>query len=222
MRASTATACAWTSVIPRRTPHAAAVSVPSTTRPRSMRSARKPPALRPQGQAGHLSVHGRRPVASGNVRPQAEAGPSCPGSRCRIFHQRPADPAVAGEHQLIAWAAVDVQEVTARAGRKSELFPHIGSIADDICMIRSMDTEAINHDRPTFMNSGSTICGRPAMGSWLWYGLARCENLPGFVVLTSHRQTRQQQPIASRQWHGGFLPSLSGHPFSPRATRSIH
>src|SRR5579872_4191090 len=54
----------------------------------------------------------------------------------------------------------------------SSVFPHISTIADDICIIRSMHTEAINHDPAhTFMNTGTTISGRPAMGSWLWYGL---------------------------------------------------
>ncbi len=91
----------------------------------------------------------------------------------------------------------------------SELFPRIGSVADDICIVRSMVTDAINHDPAhTFMNTGTTISGRPAMGSWLWYGLgSECENLPGFVVLTSTGKSGQQQPIASRQWHSGFLPS---------------
>jgi hypothetical protein len=67
------------------------------------------------------------------------------------------------------------------------LFPHFGSIADDICVIRSMTTEAINHDPAhTFMNTGSTISGRPSMGSWITYGLGSdAEDLPGFVVLTS-------------------------------------
>src|SRR5215217_582124 len=90
-----------------------------------------------------------------------------------------------------------------------ELFPHTGSIADDICIVRSMQTEAINHDPAhTFMNTGSLISGRPSMGSWLWYGLgAEAENLPGFVVLTSTGNSGQQQPIAQRQWHSGFLPS---------------
>jgi hypothetical protein len=91
----------------------------------------------------------------------------------------------------------------------SEIFPHIGSIADDICIIRSMRTEAINHDPAhTFMNTGTTISGRPAMGSWVNYGLGSDnENLPGFVVLTSLGRFGQAQPIASRQWHSGFLPS---------------
>lgn len=91
----------------------------------------------------------------------------------------------------------------------SELFPHLGSVADDICILRSLKTEAINHDPAhTFMNTGTTISGRPSMGSWIWYGLgAETENLPGFVVLVSTGKSGQQQPIAARQWHSGFLPS---------------
>lgn len=91
----------------------------------------------------------------------------------------------------------------------SEIFPKIGEIADDICIINSLRTQAINHDPAhTFMNTGSTVSGRPAMGSWLTYGLgAETENLPGFVVLTSTGRFGQAQPIASRQWHSGFLPS---------------
>jgi hypothetical protein len=89
------------------------------------------------------------------------------------------------------------------------LFPHLGSVADDICIIRSMVTEAINHDPAhTFMNTGTTISGRPSMGSWVTYGLGSdCDNLPGFVVLTSTGRGGQNQPIASRMWHSGFLPS---------------
>ncbi len=99
-----------------------------------------------------------------------------------------------------------------RFGKSGQLisaaFPHIGSIADDICIIRSMHTEQINHDPAhTFMNTGTSISGRPSMGSWLTYGLGSdCENLPGFVVLTSSGGG-QDQPISSRQWHSGFLPS---------------
>ena len=91
----------------------------------------------------------------------------------------------------------------------SEIFPQIGTIADEICIIRSLRTEAINHDPAhTFMNTGTTISGRPSMGSWLTYGLgAETENLPGFVVLGSSGKYGQSQPIASRQWSAGFLPS---------------
>jgi len=90
-----------------------------------------------------------------------------------------------------------------------ELFPHIGGIADDVCIIRSMFTEQINHDPAhTVMNTGSIITGRPSMGSWVIYGLgAETENLPGFVVLMSSGKGGQMQPIANRQWSAGILPS---------------
>lgn len=89
----------------------------------------------------------------------------------------------------------------------SEVLPHIANIADDICIIRSMVTEAINHDPAhTFMNTGTAISGRPSMGSWLSYGLgSENDNLPGFVVLTSFGG-RNPQPISNRMWHSGFLP----------------
>ncbi len=97
----------------------------------------------------------------------------------------------------------------------SAALPHISGVADDICIVRSIRTQAINHDPAhTFMNTGTTISGRPSMGSWLWYGLgSECDDLPGFVVLTSVGGG-QSQPIASRQWHSGFLPSrFQGVPF---------
>ena len=90
----------------------------------------------------------------------------------------------------------------------SDLFPHIGKIADDICIVRSMQTEQINHDPAhAFMNSGSILKGRPSMGSWLLYGLgSESENLPGFIVLTSAGRTGLQ-PVSARQWSAGCLPS---------------
>ncbi|MFP6595961.1 MAG: DUF1501 domain-containing protein [Candidatus Hydrogenedentota bacterium] len=90
----------------------------------------------------------------------------------------------------------------------TSILPHTAKIADDICIIRSMQTEQINHDPAhTFMNTGTSISGRPSMGSWLTYGLGNgSENLPGFIVLTS-KGGGQGQPIAARQWHSGFLPS---------------
>jgi hypothetical protein len=95
-----------------------------------------------------------------------------------------------------------------RSGQSiSELFPNIGTVADDICIIRSMVTDAINHDPAhTLMNTGTTISGRPSMGSWVLYGLgSENEELPGFVVLTS-TEGRSPQPISTRMWHSGFLP----------------
>jgi len=90
-----------------------------------------------------------------------------------------------------------------------ELFPHIGSVVDELCLVRSMTTEAINHDPAhMFMNTGSQIAGRPSMGAWTVYGLgSEAEDLPGFVVLTSLGRGGQNQPIAARQWASGFLPS---------------
>jgi hypothetical protein len=89
----------------------------------------------------------------------------------------------------------------------SELFPAVGGIADDIAIIRSMQTEQINHDPAhAFMNSGSILKGRPSMGSWLLYGLGTlADDLPGFIVLTSAGRTGQQ-PVSARQWSAGFLP----------------
>lgn len=90
-----------------------------------------------------------------------------------------------------------------------DLFPHIGTVSDEICIIRSMWTEQINHDPAhTIMNTGSIIPGRPSMGSWMTYGLgAESEDLPGFVVMMSSGRGGQNQPIAARQWSAGILPS---------------
>ena len=90
----------------------------------------------------------------------------------------------------------------------ADILPHTQKVADDIAIIRSMHTDQINHDPAhTVMNTGVSISGRPSMGSWATYGLgAETDNLPGFVVMTSVGG-RNPQPIASRQWHSGFLPS---------------
>ncbi len=90
-----------------------------------------------------------------------------------------------------------------------ELFPHMGGVADDVCIIRSMWTEQINHDPAhTIMNTGSIIPGRPSMGSWVLYGLgSEAQDLPGYVVLLSAGRGGQMQPIAARQWSAGLLPS---------------
>ncbi len=90
----------------------------------------------------------------------------------------------------------------------SSVFPYIAKLADDICVIRSMQTEQINHDPAhTFMNTGTAVSGRPSMGAWVLYGLgSESSDLPGFIVLTSGGG-KDAQPIAARQWHSGFLPS---------------
>jgi Protein of unknown function (DUF1501) len=90
----------------------------------------------------------------------------------------------------------------------ANVFPHMGKHADQLCVIKSMYTEQINHDPAhTFFNTGTAISGRPSMGSWVLYGLGtETKNLPGYIVLASEGGA-QGQPISSRQWHSGFLPS---------------
>ena len=92
----------------------------------------------------------------------------------------------------------------------SELLPHHAKIVDEICIIRTMNTEAINHDPAiTFIQTGSQQPGRPSLGSWVSYGLGSDnQNLPAFVVLISQANAlNPDQPLFSRLWGSGFLPS---------------
>jgi hypothetical protein len=92
----------------------------------------------------------------------------------------------------------------------SELLPHTGKIADQICLLRAVNTDAINHDPAiTFIQTGSQLPGRPCMGSWIDYGLgSENENLPAFVVLNSLPSNGiPDQGLLSRLWGAGFLPS---------------
>ena len=89
----------------------------------------------------------------------------------------------------------------------SELLPHTAKIADEICIVRSMHTEAINHDPAvTFLQTGAQIAGRPSFGAWLSYGLgSESSDLPGFVVMIT--QGTGGQPLYDRLWGSGFLPT---------------
>ena len=89
----------------------------------------------------------------------------------------------------------------------SDQMPHVAKIADELCFIKSMYTEAINHDPAvTFMQTGSQFSGRPSIGSWVSYGLGSDnENLPNFVVLVT--KDKKGQPLYSRLWGNGFSPS---------------
>ncbi|MGI6455989.1 MAG: DUF1501 domain-containing protein [bacterium] len=89
----------------------------------------------------------------------------------------------------------------------SDLLPHTAQIVDDLCMIRSMHTEAINHDPAiTFFQTGSQLPGRPSMGAWVSYGLgSENEDLPEFVVLVT--KGISDQPLYARLWGSGFLPT---------------
>lgn len=91
----------------------------------------------------------------------------------------------------------------------SELLPYTSKMVDDMCFIRSMHTEAINHEPAiTFIQSGNQVTGRPCIGSWLSYGLGSMnENLPTFVVLVAEpTNTEQVQAISARLWASGYLP----------------
>ncbi|MDB6122827.1 MAG: hypothetical protein JWQ71_1820 [Pedosphaera sp.] len=89
----------------------------------------------------------------------------------------------------------------------SDLMPWTAKMADELCFIKSLHTEAINHDPAiTFFQTGSQLAGRPSMGAWLSYGLGSAnQNLPAFVVLIS--KDRIDQPLYARLWGNGFLPS---------------
>jgi len=92
----------------------------------------------------------------------------------------------------------------------SELMPHVAKVADDLCFIKSMYTEAINHDPAvTFFQSGFQLAGRPSIGAWLAYGLgSENRDLPAFVVMISQGSGNpNDQPLADRQWGSGFLPT---------------
>ena len=91
----------------------------------------------------------------------------------------------------------------------SEILPHTSKLADDLCIVRSMFTEAINHDPAiTLMQSGSQIAGRPSFGSWLHYGLGSDnDDLPAFVAMSSRGKGRAGQPLYDRLWGAGFLPA---------------
>ncbi len=92
----------------------------------------------------------------------------------------------------------------------SELLPHIGSIADEIAIVKSMNTEAINHDPAvTYIQTGHQQPGRPSLGAWLSYGLGSDnQNLPAFIVMISQGSgNKTDQPLFSRLWGSGFLPT---------------
>ena len=92
----------------------------------------------------------------------------------------------------------------------SDAMPHMAAKADEWCMVRSMFTEAINHDPAiTFMQTGSQLAGRPSIGSWASYGLgSENDNLPAYVVMSSFGSGRpDDQPLYDRLWGAGFLPS---------------
>jgi hypothetical protein len=91
----------------------------------------------------------------------------------------------------------------------SDLLPHTARVADELCFVKSMHTEAINHDpATTFFQTGAQLAGRPSIGAWVSYGLGtENDDLPAFVAMVSLGSKLGDQPLADRLWGSGFLPS---------------
>ncbi|HTF90855.1 MAG TPA: DUF1501 domain-containing protein [Planctomycetota bacterium] len=108
----------------------------------------------------------------------------------------------------LAGSFTDFRQYGANGTWVSDLLPHTSKIVDEICVVRSMHTDAINHDPAiTFLCTGHDQPGRPSLGAWLSYGLPSLNpNLPAFIVLVSKDASRDQ-PLYSRLWGSGFLPS---------------
>ena len=142
-----------------------------------------------------------------------------PKPKLRELHGQPLPESVRGGQRLtgmsgnqavlpLAGSFVDFARHGQSGIEFSSLLPHTGAIADRLCVLRAVHTEAINHDPAiTFLCSGFQIAGRPSMGAWLSYGLGSMNaDLPAFVVLVSKDASRDQ-PLYSRLWGSGFLPS---------------
>jgi Protein of unknown function (DUF1501) len=89
----------------------------------------------------------------------------------------------------------------------SDRFPHLTGVVDDLCFIKSMVSDSVNHDPAlTFIQTGSPLAGRPSIGAWVNYGLgSECADLPAFVVMITRRAI--DQPLSAKLWDSGFLPS---------------
>ena len=174
------------------------------------RRARRAAPLPAEGEARHLPVHGRRAVADRDVRLQAGARTSATASSCPTRSARASgSPACRATRRRC-------RSPGRSSGSPARRQPAPGSasccrtprkVVDDLCIVRSMYTEAINHDPAiTFFQTGSQIAGRPSMGAWLHYGLGSDnEDLPAFVVLITPGKV--DQPLYARLWGSGFLPS---------------
>ena len=169
-------------------------------------------SLRAEGEAGHLPASVRRTIAARDVRLQARCWRSSRARRSRIRFAR-------GSASRRRWGSRSCwsrnrrsssRSTASRARGSASCLPHTAKIVDDITVIKTMNTEAINHDPAiTFIQTGFQQPGRPSMGAWLSYGLgSENQNLPAFVVLLSQAHAiNTDQPLFSRLWASGFLPS---------------
>ena len=172
-----------------------------------------------EGQAGDFPLHGGRPVATGAIRREAHASPDERRAGARVVHEGSADRPASKPKGACLCLATSRRSIAShgQSGQTiSNYLPHIGSIADDICIVRSMQTEQINHDPAhTFMNTGTAHL-RPAQ-----HGLVgqlrsgqRVRRPAGLCGADQPAGNRAPQPISARQWHSGFLPGkFQGVPF---------
>jgi hypothetical protein len=132
------------------------------------------------------------------------------------FRQRIRRAQTAGQQSLPLQASPFGFRQCGQAGATlSDLLPHLGGVVDDIAIVRSMCTDAVNHDPAiTMLFTGSQLAGRPVSGAWITYGLGSlAQDLPGYLVLMSGDGG---QPVTARYWNNGFLPSnFQGVPLRP-------
>ena len=198
----------------------------SSPRPGTVdRGPARPAAFPAQGQAGHLSVHERRSVADGPAGLQAQDG--------RLFDKDLPDSIRKGQRLTTMTSGQARFPVApskykfARHGKSgmwvSELLPWTARIVDEISLIKTVWTEAINHDPAvTYICTGHQLPGRASLGSWLSYGLGTMnQNLPAFVVMTaSWTSTKAAQAIYNRLWGPASCPASTREwPCARRATR---
>ena len=111
------------------------------------------------------------------------------------------------QHQTLKCRGSEVEFTSSgQSGQQiSNLLPHLQQVADDLCIIRTQQTDQVNHDPAhIFMNTGTAITGRPSMGSWVTYGLGHsADDLPAFIVM---RSGPEGQPVPQTAWNSGFLP----------------
>ena len=173
----------------------------------------RPAAFPAQGQAGDLPVHERRPVADGPVRLQAQDGRHVRQGPARLDPQGPAADHDDQRPVPVPGRAVEVQVRPARPGGHvgQRALPWTARLVDDIALVKTVWTEAINHDPAvTYICTGNQLPGRPSLGSWLSYGLGTMNHEPAGLRGDDGVVDRPQgsaQAIYNRLWGSGYLPS---------------
>ena len=183
--------------------------------------------IRAEGEARHLPLHVRRAVAHRPVRLQAARSQKHHGDGAARLdpHGAARSPGMTSGQKSFPVRGADVQvsrSTAKRARGSASCCRTSATIVDDIAIVKSMHTEAINHDPAiTFIQTGSQQPGRPSLGAWLSYGLgSENENLPAFVVMISQGSgNKTDQPIFSRLWGSGFLPIAASGRALPRRRR---